>query len=144
MSYTWGGGNDLKRFSCLFAKYSLMVYFLERTIHVLMNASQDGIFGGPLPEVILPDTSMDGNMMELSGNCSICNMPMDLARCTHCSKAVCIDSCLKQCEQCEQFYCSFCSAYDYSQRYEKLYCFGCTEERAKQKKHQLMQIDTAE
>lgn len=45
-------------------------------------------------------------------------------KCTFCDRPVCT-SCTRQCEKCQQTFCSLCSTADYSGRLERSFCLDC-------------------
>ena len=73
----------------------------------------------------------DAEPMELSGGpCLICGVDSDcLTSCQHCDKAAC-EMCSRQCDACAEFFCPVCSRVDYSERHDRTFCFGCSEEAA--------------
>lgn len=50
--------------------------------------------------------------------------PSQKSVCTNCERSACSD-CTRQCESCNQQFCSMCSVTDYSQRADRIFCFDC-------------------
>ena len=52
-----------------------------------------------------------------------------LLPCQHCRRPTCRNnpSCIKQCEECQHNFCSFCCTVNYTRVYEKTVCFECDE-----------------
>eukprot|EP00040_Diaphanoeca_grandis_P023757 m.129728 g.129728 ORF g.129728 m.129728 type:complete len:234 (-) comp29421_c1_seq2:475-1176(-) len=65
-----------------------------------------------------------------SERCNICNANHPTRICTpcsFCSKGTC-RSCLRQCEDCQEPFCTYCSTVDYKLRYDRYFCLDCKEE----------------
>jgi hypothetical protein len=53
-----------------------------------------------------------------------------LSPCRYCDRPTCnamIPPCIKLCEECQQYFCSFCCKVNYDGMYEKIVCFECDE-----------------
>eukprot|EP01082_Thalassiosira_pseudonana_P000054 g338.t1 g338 contig1:815642-817105(-) len=51
----------------------------------------------------------------------------NIISCRYCDKPTCIQSCSRQCEQCSNRFCTFCSKVDYGEVVERIVCFECEE-----------------
>ncbi|CAM6085012.1 unnamed protein product [Calypogeia fissa] len=60
--------------------------------------------------------------------CHVCKCPPSSDKvCFHCSRNCCEQCCIR-CEGCEELFCSVCSTSNYSERYERSFCFDCNAE----------------
>lgn len=60
------------------------------------------------------------------GMCFVC-MSMSAyspVPCAHCGRSAC-EMCLRQCESCQDMFCSFCTTVNYASRYDRIFCFSC-------------------
>jgi hypothetical protein len=77
------------------------------------------------------------DMMEVeeSGTCLLCGEYGDsLVACSHCDKRAC-ELCLRECSACQDFFCSVCSRIDYGQRFERAFCFDCSDQAVRAAMH---------
>ncbi|XP_056332308.1 apoptosis regulatory protein Siva [Danio aesculapii] len=58
--------------------------------------------------------------------CGVCQRGSALRKCcSQCERLVC-SSCVQQCNSCSEICCSVCTVTDYSERYERVLCCGCS------------------
>ncbi|KAJ1461631.1 hypothetical protein M885DRAFT_506683 [Pelagophyceae sp. CCMP2097] len=87
----------------------------ERSVNdVLFNRS-------PAQQRPQPPAAVEAQM------CLVCARTFARARCGCCDRAIC-GSCLRECEGCAGgLFCTFCTAVDYSARYERTFCAPCVQ-----------------
>jgi len=92
------------------------VHFIaERTLNKLKS-------GSSVKDVIAEGLSFSHR----STGCYICTRKTQTAPCPHCSRFIC-KACFSDCEVCSETVCRFCSATNFSKKYERVLCLECND-----------------
>eukprot|EP00123_Amoebidium_parasiticum_P021622 comp7068_c0_seq1/m.2808 comp7068_c0_seq1/g.2808 ORF comp7068_c0_seq1/g.2808 comp7068_c0_seq1/m.2808 type:complete len:161 (-) comp7068_c0_seq1:461-943(-) len=65
-----------------------------------------------------------------TGRCWVCKVGGEALRCCFCERDTC-GLCVRQCERCQDTFCSFCSTTNFDARYDRVFCLSCNEEEKK-------------
>eukprot|EP00941_MAST-03F_sp_MAST-3F-sp1_P003436 g3436.t1 len=89
-------------------------------------------------EVAMKDTNNDnGDDAHLNTMCYVCQLNTNAqVPCAHCGHNVC-DMCLRQCELCQDVFCSLCTTVNYASRYDRTFCISCNSSHSQNLKQKL-------
>eukprot|EP00741_Cyanophora_paradoxa_P025200 tig00000350_g24325.t1 len=94
----------------------------ERTLLVLRNAQRTVL------------RASDHRQYAPGVPCGVCRERSEDAPCSYCSKRAC-EMCLRQCEHCQDVFCSECSVVNYDMAHDRLFCIGCNASVAREERH---------
>ncbi len=105
----------------------------ERTMQYLMaNAAGDARAAGADAEPVAAFV-MRGPV----SRCCVCEVSRESTGCAYCERAAC-EFCVRQCDQCQDVFCSFCSTPNYDLRIDRMLCLSCNmDESARAHRYRL-------
>lgn len=107
-----------------------MEIIYERTLNMLMNSKGNGEISDCFPQAELLDWCDNNSDAFVNAKCSLCtkaNIPT--IPCSFCETIVC-NLCVRQCEKCQDVFCSFCSTYNYETRQDRVFCLSCNRDES--------------
>lgn len=74
------------------------------------------------------ETSGSSCSIQNQGNsCFLCSTESQGNSCFNCRRVIC-DKCFQLCEQCQEYFCLYCSMHNFNKQHDRVYCLGCNLE----------------